>query len=218
MRHRAWVGVFLCSLVLAGSEASSAVITYTSSADFLAALSAPLLENYESLPVNSLIPDGGFLNGLQYFFPAGTSGRIDDLYNRVGVSSLALDRPLGGANFFIPGEALTVVFPSAIDAVGIFFNVALSPVGSLSVSTPAGSAVNGVAYDISSLYFVGLISDTPFSTATFSGNALITSGFNLDELTWQVASTASVPEPGSAALMALGALLGVAAARARRRD
>ena len=192
-------------LLLWTGNAWAVVMTYTSSSDFFAALAGQtvITETYEGFPLNSLILDGSTLNDLTYeTFPDGTDGRIDDLYNRIGNQSLALQRGDDATAFFFPGEAFTVTFPSLIHAVGIFFNVSASPEGSLQVATAVGSAGNGHSYDQSTLYFVGLISDSPFASATFSATQAASSGFNVDDLSY-----APVPEPSTLALLGGAAIL-----------
>ena len=179
-------GLVPLALLLFAAPSQSAIITFTSSAAFFGALSSFTTESFEADPPNTVIPDGLY-RGLTYAFPAGKDGRIDNTFNRIGASSLAAT-PAG--SFFFPGESVTVTFPTAITAVGIFFNIGTSPAGSLTVTTPVGVAGNGASPDISTLYFVGLTSDTPFNTATF-GSTAPGLGFNLDELT----SGQAVPEP-----------------------
>ena len=204
------------SLALLGAgSAQATTITYTSSAAFFAALGATpvFTETYEGLVLNSTIPDGSTVNGITYTtFPAGTDGRIDNLYNKIGAQSLALQRGTDATSFFFAGEGMTVNFASPENAVGIFFNVSPSPVGSLTVSTSAGTAGNGATYDTSTLYFVGLISDSSFLSATFAGDGTISSGYNLDNLS----VAAVVPEPASLMLLGSG-LAGFAAIRRRRK-
>jgi hypothetical protein len=213
MRRVAFLAGLLLSLA---STAAATSVSYTSSAAFLSALGASAItETYEGLVVNSLIATGSTVDGLTYTaFPAGTSGRIDNLYNRIGTRSLALQRGNDNTAFFVAGDSMTVTFPFAVKAVGIFFNVAESPEDSLTVTTTAGSAGNGPVYDQSTLYFVGLISDTPFLSATFAGGLDINSGFNLDNLTYAGAA-AAVPEPASLLLLGTG-IAGLVARRRRK--
>lgn len=212
MSHRGRLFAFLGLLALVPlGRAEAAIISYTSSAAFLAAAGGSVVtETYEGLAVGTIILDGTTVNGISYdSFPAGKDGRIDNLYNRIGTRSLAAAPPASG--FFIAGESVTVSFPFAVDAVGIFFNVASSPLNTLQVQTAAGTAGNGAAYDVTTLYFVGLISDVPFASATFAGLPGIASGFNLDNLSYR----AAVPEPTGLAFLGLG-IAAIVRARARR--
>ena len=158
-----------------------------SSTHFCAALcSRPFLtESYESLPINSTIPAETTLNVITYVnFPVYTEGQIYYLFCRIGDASLSLQR--GGNNTsFLPKESFSVAFTVPVFAVWIFFNVAISPRDSLFIKTPVGTATTGgPTYDQGTLYFSDLISDTPFTTATFCGDSDIGSGFTVDNLTF----------------------------------
>ncbi|MDX1961927.1 MAG: hypothetical protein SFX18_02160 [Pirellulales bacterium] len=205
-----WLGVMVAGMFCQTSGmAVAATSTYTSSADFFTALGATpfVTETYESYPINSTIPAGTLLNGINYdSFPIGADGRVDNNYNRLGDASLALQRGLNSFAFFFPGESFSVTFENPVYGVGIFFNVVESPVDSLFINTPVGNALTGGAtYDQGTLYFAGLISDTPFSSVTIGGDATIGSGYNVDNLTYV---TNPIPEPS--AWMVTAGLLGLA--------
>jgi len=184
--------------------ANAATITFTSSAAFFTALGATpfTTETYEGLAANTTIPTGATVNGVTYTgFPAGSIGRIDNTFNSIGDRSLALT---GSQGFFLPGQSIDLSF-APTTAVGVFFNVSPSPPNSLFVQTAVGTAGNGPAYDQSTLYFVGLISDSPFSSARIGSTTDAQSGYNLDNLTRATGAT-PVPEPASMFLLGSGLL------------
>ena len=200
-----WRGLLAIVLLLAlPRTVTGAAISFTSSAAFFSALgqAAFTTETFESYAVNTLIPDGTTLNGVTYLtFPDGTDGRIDGLFVGLGEQALGLRTPgvpdtFGG--FFLPSESVSVAFPYAVNAVGIFFNANVSPNNTLQIVTTAGTAGNGSVYDRLTLYFVGLISDEFFATATIRG--IGPSGFTLDDLTF----AATVPEPAALVLLVTG--------------
>jgi hypothetical protein len=203
------VSSFLLTLAL---DAGATTITFTSSAAFFAALAGGTVttETYEGLPLNSIIPDGTTVDNITYnSFPAGADGRVTNQFGAIGTQSLALFRPAGGSQFFLANEGMTVTFPFAVNSVAIFFNVGPSPVNTLQVLTAVGNAGNGPVYDQTTLYFVGLISDSAtFNSATFQGVTGITTGFNLDNLSYgNAVAAAAVPEPTTLLLFGTGVLL-----------
>lgn len=222
------LGLALSSCALLGfSRPAAAQTTYTSSAAFTAALGgAPTTtEGYETPPLNTLISNGTTLDGLTYSgLPVGVQGRIDSIYNKFGGQSLAASRASNTTtSFFFGGDSLTVTFASPVTAVGIFFNANTSTAstnGDFFIQTPVGTANTGAAYDQSTFYFAGLISNTAFTTATFGSstarNGAIT--FNVDNLTYRISAPAAVPEPSPALTFAVAGLgLGGLVLAARRK-
>lgn len=216
MKMKTIATVIAATVGLGGAGlAHAAIVSYTSSATFQAALTGQTVttEGYELPAINSTIANGGSLNGLTYSFSNGAPGRIDNIFNNFDDQSLASASFANG--FFLPGESITVSFGAAATAFGVFFNVAQSPAGSLYATTNLGdTALGSNSYDISTLHFVGLISDTAFTSVTFGGTTAIASGFNVDDLS-NVRAVQAVPEPGSLALLAL-ALAAVVSMRRRK--
>jgi hypothetical protein len=188
------VAVAFC---LIASEASATTMTFTSSAAFNLALggSPVTIEGWDTYALNSTIANGTTLNGVTYnAFPGGTLGRIDNQFNHFGTQSLALRRasdPSPNKSFFNPGDVLSISFAKPIYVLGIFFNANFTGAGSLGIlSTPIGTVTTGGPYDTGTFYFAGVISTTPFTTATIGSNTKRSSSFNLDNLTF----TSSVPD------------------------
>lgn len=195
-------------LAAATGAADAAVAGYTSSIPFYAALAdrKVTIQGFEGAPSGTPIASGSAFEGLVYSFPSGTVGRIDDEFRALRHNSLALDRKRPDAPFFLTGEKLTVEFATAVDAIGIFFNIERRDPGQLFVATNAGRVGNGSQYDFSSFYFIGLIAETPFTSAVIgsvaTGGARL--GFNLDNLAY---APHVVPVPGTFILFGSGLAL-----------
>jgi hypothetical protein len=243
---------FLLAVAFIPAVAGSAradIFTFTDSAAFFAAIGGGTLttEGYEGPAVNTLIPGGTMLNGVTYNFSAPTlggsqgQGRIDNFYAGFGNQSLAIFRTTTSTelafpdppepsdqSFFYPGESVTLTFPNAVNAVGIFFNAVPenTQAGDFFIQTPLGTATNGLnpvtgtGSLFPTLYFVGLISTSgSFTTATIGGiDTGVNGGFNLDNLTFgSNVSVTGIPEPGTLAVLG-GLLLATGAACRRRRE
>lgn len=192
--------VFCLSATVGVSHAITTAFTHSS--DYFSALGLAgvslVTETYESLPLNSLITAGSTVGPFTYSaFPAGVQGRVDNLFDRIGNQSLAASRPSNpDGGFFFPGDTLTVSF-SPSTAVGVFINANVTPGSSdLFIATPVGFVGTGGPAsnrDISNLFFAGLISDTPFTSAVIgSFGAGQGSSFNIDNLS---IAPSAVPEP-----------------------
>jgi hypothetical protein len=189
----------------------AAVTTFTSSSDYYSALAArgivAIVEGYEAYPSDTLV-NSNAIGGLTYTFPSDVSGRVDSTYNHIGGKSLAADRGTALTDFFISGDSIRIDLPKAAFAAGIFIN---SPVtvssGDYALRTSTGAAVAGGGagtYDTGTLYFLGLIDDTPFTSVTLESVEDVR-GFNVDDFSYGVAKTlTAAPEPSTFALLAGG--------------
>lgn len=206
---------------IAAAPGFGGIVTYTNSASFLSALGgAPtLVEQYGTSSAGTVIAPGTTLDGITYtsFNLIGSStqaGFISNQFNSFSGLSLGADESNGLAQFFFDADSFSISFAPAF-AIGVFFNVNANS-GQFQISTPVGNAITGSAsYDTSTFVFAGLISDSPFTTATISstsgGNG--TASFNIPEI---ALSQTSVPEPATFMAGSLGILL-LAALRLRRR-
>lgn len=231
-------------LVVVGSPtaAEAGILTFTDSNAFFAALhGAPRSTETYDTGVGTIIGNGGTYNGFTYSYtspvpPANgygvndvpVRGLISPTYEGFGVSVLAATRPSLADSLYGPGERVTASFGRSVTAVGVFFNgdPTVTQPGDFYIQTSSGTAINGnnpVLGDGGgqNMYFVGLISDTPFNSATFgSQNFQLTppgvaqrGSFSLDNLT--TAQATLVPAP--AAVVVFGGLVVVAGFRSRRR-
>jgi hypothetical protein len=204
------------------TPAEAAVMTFTNSAAFnAAAIGIPLtVENYSTGIAGETIASGGTFNGLTYAFSAGPSGTllggiITNQFNSFSGLSLGGNQS-GGAQFFFGGDSFTVTFPNPINAIGAFFNVNLNS-GNYMLGTAVGSVSTGSAiYDTSTFVFDGLISTTPFTTATFSSTNVSLGSFNIPEIEFGAAGMQAVPEPSSLTLLCAALAAGSLTIRRRR--
>lgn len=189
------------------------VSTFTSSTSFMSALGATpsITETFEGFALDTVIVAGNTFNGIIYdSFPAGTfGGLIGNQFSRLDTQSLEAERDgnAGGGpgDFFFPGESFSVSFATPVKAVGIFFNVGQDPslTNYVFISTAIGDAFSGGdTPDTGTLFFAGLISDTPFTSATFGATPNSPTGFNVDNLI----RVNAIPEPNPWLLLLTGGL------------
>jgi hypothetical protein len=209
----------LAALFASDQSVQAATIPFTRSAPFFAAIgtSPTFTEGYETTPLNTILPSGTVLDGITYTFngpPLG--GRIDNFFNRFGNQSLAAKRVPGPpdptVDFFFPGDSIVVAFATPVYGVGIFINAGTTAaVGDFFLATPVGTVGTGGPasnYDQSTFFFAGILSDTPFTTATIGSLAVGPStGFNVDNLSIVLAVPAALlPEPAGLVLLGVGSL------------
>lgn len=214
--HMRQIALIVAGLLGLPGGVEGATLAFTSSAAFFSAVDDLTVstETFETLAPNTILSAGTTFHGLTYeVFPPGADGRIDPTFVALGQHGLGLRRvgiPDDFGGFFFPGDAVTINFVQPTRAVGVFFNVDISPPGSLQMVTVAGTAGNGPVYDVLTLYFVGLLADAPFTQATLRGLVNAGSGFTLDEISYETV----VPEPAVASLAVLA--LAIVGRRTRR--
>ena len=196
----AWPAI--CAIVLMSwlGTARADVVTYTSSAEFFAALAdtSIVIEDYESYELESTIPPGTELMGVTYStWPTEFGGLIGDAFANFDAQSLYVERDglpgQGDGDFFFNPESFNIQFSTPVTAVGMFFNVASSDVVSdyMFINTPEGTALTGgSAQDTGTFFFAGIISTEPFSGAIIGSTEDAPTGWNADNLIM-----APVPEP-----------------------
>ncbi len=209
------------TFLLTSSQALGGILTFTSSAAFNTALNgAPTtVSNYGTSTAGTVIAPGTTLEGITYssFTLLGSStqsGFISNQFNSFSGLSFGADESNGAAQFFFDGDSFTADFAPSF-AIGVFFNVNANS-GTYRIATSVGDASTGSgSYDTSTFVFAGLISTTPFTSATISSDSggAGTASYNIPEI---VLSSAFVPEPATITITGLGAVL-FAALLIRRR-
>jgi hypothetical protein len=196
--------IALLALALLAPIASAAPIVYT--------FESPQFTAGQTTPLAGVAPNSGPASFLATFTSAPNAGAfsIINFQPTPQFSGLSLFEPLGSA-----GNTLTVSFNAPITDVSL--NFATNGAGSITLTTPVGSATQASA-NIGGTFPGGLLSfssATPFTTlaltAATPGNAPVE--FAIDNLTVNAAPTA-VPEP---ATFAVFGVLAVSALGLRRR-
>ncbi len=205
---RKLIGAFV-GLAMMGMAGTASAITFNNQATFLAAVSDPTLESFESLTATNTtsttpittpnftvgVTGAGDLMGLFDTFTGGSG------LSATHGSNVAIFGTLPSS----PGTTIVFTFPDFIDAFG--FNIIdfgdLS--GSLLYSTGSGEsgtiATQPPVLPDGNVLFFGLTTDIHFTTFTIQ-NTAGDDGIGIDEL-----YLTEVPEPSTLALFATGLAL-----------
>jgi hypothetical protein len=207
MRYQtlALVSVLFCVAPFCGK----ADTLYTSSAAFLAALGTDVqTEDFSNSAIffdGEDIPDGFSADGITYGPFTLTDGATDlittGLFNSISGLGLGVDHTVLGSlyTFFFGGEGATLTFARPVTAVGLFFNVSTGT-GSYAVTANGATASTGsTTYDENTFVFAGIISTTPFTTASFDSTNLLIGSYTVPE----IVTSLITPEP--TAFLPLGA-------------
>jgi hypothetical protein len=199
--------------------AYASIITYTNRATFLAATASTTTIDFSGIAlatgaVGYNTSAGTTISGVQFVGTTDTSFQtavIDRFfccptYNRGQPASLA--GPLANSNG--PNPRTVITLPGGITAVGMdLFTVIFGDSGGSQTDTVVFS-VGGNQYSILTAVapnrvFFGFTSDAPISTFTVKPTRL-DDAVDLAFFTSGTGAVSGVPEPGTAALMALGCL------------
>lgn len=221
--------VFFITLSL-GAPRLAQGIGFTDRAVFeaaIAGLSSGTLD-FESIPADTLLSSAGLTQPVpgvpvSITFP----GSVPDVFlgpplnlmvaglGSPGSHVLGTD-DAGNLDQFIGGTSLELVFTAPVTGFGLTL-ISLAPLldGDLVLSA-GGETASLAAADVVSTYgyFLGVTSDTPFTTASLAPGAGVPDGAFFY---WTDDYTVALPEPGAAPLLALGcSVLALSAARSRR--
>jgi hypothetical protein len=207
--------------LLLSVSANAAIITYTDEASFLAALSGPASTlDFDSTSVGTLIPSGNSLGEVTFTYNiSGLDMKVVNDFDTTSPNNYLGINDAGNFDLFIAGDEFSMSFASPVNAIGLYI-ISGDPLlsGDVSLLTSAGNALNSGVVDITLgdgglAYYIGLISDTAFTSAdiAFDAGAIETFLYSVDDIT-----TSVVPIPGAVWLFGSG-LLGLISLSKRRK-
>jgi hypothetical protein len=217
------VGIVALASVVFSTASHAITTTYTTESSFLAALpGAASTLDFDSTASGTIINSGDSVGGITFTYSIGpppiNMAVVSDFETTSGTNYLGLDDP-GNFNLFIAGDTFSLSFANPVNALGMYF-VSGDPLfaNDIELVTASGSAFNSDTVDVSFgdgglAYYIGLISDTQFSSASIQFDPSAEGAFlySVDDIT-----TAVVPIPGAIWLFISG-LLGFTGLRTKRK-
>ncbi len=198
-------------LAMMGMAGTANAITFNSEATFLAAISDPTLESFESLIPTNTGTLGGSITTSNFTVAVTGAGDVAGLFDTLTLVGSGISATDGsnvavfGTSASFPGTTIVFTFPDFIDAFGFNITDFGDLDGSLLYSTGSGEfgtiATAPAEGGDGSLLFFGLTTDIHFTTFTIQ-NTAFDDGIGIDELYFTEA-----PEPSTLALFATGLAL-----------
>ena len=199
-----------CFFMLAPLQTRAAVVTYTSEAAFLAAVSSPTLESFEGLAntgdnTNPIVTTN-FTMTLSALGPGGLNWEVTDV-----PSAAAGTAPTDGSKFVIAGGgfasngapfAITFSFPTPVNAFGLNIgDFGDRQSGELRIADDQGNDLLIAESPLANgnILFFGLIYDTEQVSQIVLSNIVSTDGITIDEVYLN-----AVPIPGALLLFLSG--------------
>lgn len=211
-------------LLLVAAPVFAGATTYTTESSFAAATTGLTTENFDGAALGSVT---GPIDGLTFTANIAGGGMLsiaNTFDTTSGTQYLGSSLP---GNSFASQDNFTVTLPSASTAVGMYLLIGGPLSGDdFTLSVAGGDAMNSAVPeetlgDGTIVYFLGLTSTTPFTSATLGlttpAGAADGPYWNVDDLSYGTANgsmTPPVPEPSS--LLLLGAGLAAVVRRVKK--
>ncbi|MFW5640516.1 MAG: hypothetical protein ACOC0H_05070 [Thermodesulfobacteriota bacterium] len=208
---------FLIGMLMAffAFTANAAPITFTDEAAFMAAISDFDTQtlDFEDSEAGDLIPSGDSLEGILFSYDIFDESMavVDEYDTTSGNNSLGLtlDGEVRGNNYFWDGDEFDLFF-GPVHAIGLYFITSDFAIAEeIRLETARGTAYNSeeslLLNDGGLAYFVGMVSDAPFTSAHigFAADGESNFVYNVDDITL-ASSEAFNPIPEPATFLLLG--------------
>lgn len=204
-------------------------VTYTTFSSFQGAVTGTTTANFDGDAAGTIINNGDVVDGITFSsniqsfgYDANNNKVLNQFAIQTGFDSTSMANYLGttdaSTGSLIGNDSFTMTFGGPITALGLYILTG-NPLnaGTLSLDIGIGTALNSdiaetTLDDGTVVYFLGITSTTPFTSATI-GPAVLGSDpnsgptWNVDDIISGTANgtpTPQVPEPGTLVLMATG--------------
>jgi hypothetical protein len=208
----------VASCLLAGPRPAAAA-AFTDPASFFTAIAglpgSASTQDFESLAAGTTIPSGGTVGGITFSSLIGLDMIVSTGFDTTsGANYLGLDD--GADEVFIALDLWEMGFSSPLQALGLYVVTSDALFADdIRLVTSAETAQNSdtevaVLPDGGFVYFLGLVSATPFGSAQAEYGPGVTGDFfvyNVDDITTVTAGVRDVPEPSSIVLLPFAALV-----------
>ena len=205
--------VLLVAVITAFAALPAFADSYTTSSSFFAAISGltPTTANFDSDPVGN-IAEGQTVDGITFTYTVDGGAEnlaVQNLFDTTsGTNYLGSNDPGTGALF--PGDTFTMTFSTPINALGFFIIGGPYSPGDFTLSSSTATATSSNVLeetlgDGGQVIFLGIASNTDFSSATVTLSPSAGELWNVDDITSAAGPIGTpVPEPDSFALLAIG--------------